>query len=74
MPGARTVELAGDFNEWRATPLTRRPDGWWSIELSIEPGAYEMSIRLDGGPWIAPPGLTPIKDEFAGEGGILIVP
>lgn len=74
IPGARTVELAGDFNEWRATPLTRRPEGWWSIELSIEPGAYEVSIRLDGGPWIAPPGLTPIKDEFAGEGGILIVP
>lgn len=74
IPGARTVEIAGDFNSWRAVPLARRPDGWWSIELEIEPGAYETSIRLDGGPWIAPPGLTPIKDEFAGEGGILIVP
>lgn len=74
IPAARTVELAGDFNEWRAVQLTRRPEGWWSIELDIEPGAYETSIRLDGGPWIAPPGLTPIRDEFAGEGGILIVP
>ena len=71
---ARTVEIAGDFNAWRAVPLVRRPDGWWSIELDLEPGAYETSIRLDGGPWIAPPGLTPITDEFAGEGGILVVP
>lgn len=74
IPAARTVDIAGDFNAWRAVPLTRRPGGWWSIELEIEPGAYETSIRLDGGPWIAPPGLTPVRDEFAGEGGILVVP
>ena len=74
IPAARTVEIAGDFNSWRAAPLTRRPDGWWSIELEIDPGAYETSIRLDGGPWIAPPGLTLVRDEFAGEGGILVVP
>lgn len=74
IPEAGSVELAGDFTAWRAVPLARRPDGWWSTVLEIEPGAYETGLRVDGGRWIAPPGLTPIRDEFAGEGGILIVP
>lgn len=74
IPEAESVELAADFTAWRAVPLTPRPDGWWSTELEIEPGAYETGLRIDGGRWIAPPGLTPIRDEFAGEGGILIVP
>lgn len=74
IPAAETVEVAGDFNAWRPVHLTRRDDGWWGTELVIEPGAYETGLRIDGGPWIAPPGLTPIRDEFGGEGGILIVP
>jgi hypothetical protein len=74
IPEAKTVELAADFTAWQAVPLTRGPDGWWSTELEIEPGAYETGLRVDGGRWIAPPGLTPMRDEFAGEGGILIVP
>jgi hypothetical protein len=74
VPAATTVEFAGDFNAWSPVQLTRRPDGWWSVELEIERGAYETGLRIDGGAWIAPPGLTAIRDEFAGEGGILIVP
>lgn len=74
VPAAATVEVAGDFNGWLPLQLTRRPDGWWSLELELESGAYETGLRVDGGAWIAPPGLTPIRDEFGGEGGILIVP
>lgn len=74
IPAAETVEVAGDFNAWSPLHLTQRDDGWWSTELVIEPGAYETGLRIDGGPWIAPPGLTPVRDEFGGEGAILIVP
>lgn len=74
IPDAEAVEFAGDFNGWRPVQLTRRPDGWWSIELQVEPGIYETGLRVDGDMWFAPPGLTPVRDEFNGVGGILIVP
>jgi hypothetical protein len=72
-PEARTVELAGDFTEWRPLALTSRPDGWWSIELDLRAGRYEIAIRADGGAWQAPPGLISIRDEFGGQVGVLDV-
>jgi hypothetical protein len=33
-----------------------------------------VAIRLDGGPWHAPPNLTRAPDEFGGEIGLLAVP
>jgi len=30
-------------------------------------------VRLNGGPWVAPPGLSTVRDEFGGEVGLLVV-
>jgi hypothetical protein len=70
-PSARTVELNGDFTMWRATSLTRGNDGWWTTECSITAGTHEMNIRINGGEWLAPPGLLTSRDEFGGVVGIL---
>ncbi len=72
-PSARTVEINGDFTQWRAMQLTRDSDGWWSATLPIAAGRYQMNVRIDGGAWVAPPGLMTATDEFAGVVGILIV-
>ena len=72
-PSARDVELNGDFTHWQPIRLTRGADGWWSATLPIAPGAYQMNIRVDGGPWMAPPGLLTSKDEFGGLAGILTI-
>jgi hypothetical protein len=33
-----------------------------------------MNVRVDGGTWVIPPGLLPLKDEFGGSVGLLVVP
>jgi hypothetical protein len=30
-------------------------------------------VRVDGGSWVAPPGLTTMSDDFAGEVGLLVI-
>ena len=72
-PAARSVELNGDFTHWQPLRLTRAADGSWTATLPIAPGTYQMAIRLDGGPWIAPPGLLTSTDEFGGIVGILTI-
>lgn len=70
-PSATAVELNGDFTHWQPVRLARGTDGWWTITLQIAPGTYQVNIRVDGGPWVAPPGLLTSTDEFGGIVGIL---
>jgi hypothetical protein len=57
-PGASTVALVGDFNEWNtsATPLraTER-DGVWSVTIPLAPGRHEYAFVVDGQRWLADP-------------------
>lgn len=70
-PNASRVELNADFTDWQPVSLARGADGWWSTTRSIARGTYQINVRLDGGAWIAPPGLLSTKDEFGGVVGIL---
>jgi hypothetical protein len=72
-PSAQTVELNGDFTQWKAVALTRGADGWWTVTRSIAAGTHQMNIRIDGGSWLAPPGLLTAADEFGGVVGILVL-
>ena len=74
-PGARSVEITGDFTNW--VPLQLATDsgavGTWSVTLPINSGKYEMNIRIEGGFWTVPPGLLSMLDEFGGSVGLLVV-
>lgn len=70
---ASTVEVTGDFTGWKPVQLTRGRDGRWLATLPIAPGTHEIALRIDGGAWIVPPGLTIIRDEFGGTTGLLVV-
>jgi hypothetical protein len=72
-PGAKSVELSGDFTSWEPVTLTASGDGWWTARLPIPPGTHQVSVRRDGGRWLVPPGLIGIRDEFGGEAGILVI-
>ena len=74
-PGAQTVEINGDFTQWIPVRLTRDVSdaNRWNATLPIEPGKYQMNIRVDGGQWIVPPGLLSLRDEFGGAVGLLVV-
>lgn len=73
-PAARSVEVGGDFTNWDAVALSPARDGWWAVTLPIEPGTHQLNVRVDGGRWLVPPGVTAVTDEFGGAVGVISVP
>lgn len=84
VPGAHRVELMGDFTDWTPVALVHapvKPSGRppresadvWAVELVLAPGVHRVNVRIDGGPWVPPPGLSVVRDEFGGEVGLLVV-
>jgi hypothetical protein len=73
VPHARTVELSGDFNDWRPLSLTRDRDDSWTLSLNVPPGTYRMNIRVDGERWTPPPGAPSVEDEFNGKVGLVVI-
>ena len=67
------VELAGTFSDWKPVPLTRTNAGW-EAEIALPPGRHRVAVRVNGGAWQAPRGTAPVKDEFGGEAGLIVVP
>jgi hypothetical protein len=72
-PHAVTVDVTGDFTNWTPVALTSSSNGSWTVTLPMEPGKYQMNLRINGGKWIVPPGLLAMSDEFGGTVGLLIV-
>lgn len=73
--GVETVEVMGDFSEWSPLLMIRRGRDMWDITLPPMPaGAHQITIRIDNGPWVAPPGLPAMKDGLGGEVGVVVVP
>jgi hypothetical protein len=72
--GVETVEVMGDFSDWTPLVLMRRGRDLWDITLPVAAGVHEINLRLDGGPWLAPPGLPTRRDSFSGDVGLLVVP
>lgn len=54
-PGARQVQLAGDFNGWQPDrhDLTRDEEGWWRVRLVLPAGDYRFKYLIDGQIWEA---------------------
>jgi hypothetical protein len=72
--GVETVEVMGDFSDWTPLVLMRRGRDLWDITLPVTAGVHEINLRLDGGAWLAPPGLPTRRDSFNGDVGLLVVP
>lgn len=75
-PGARVVEISGDFTDWKPVELQRsstNSDAWDGL-FRIAPGLHRMNVRRDGGPWLAPVGTTRSPDDFDGEVGVFLLP
>jgi hypothetical protein len=72
-PGKNKVEIMGDFTEWQPVALERTGGDTWTVTLTLAPGTYRMNLRVDRGPWGAPPGTTVLADDFGGVVGVLRV-
>ena len=76
-PGAGSVTVVGDFNDWNvsATPL-RQDQGRnvWSVTVPLTPGRYRYSFLVDGATWLRDPGATPaLEDEFGRPNSVLTI-
>lgn len=72
---ARNVEIMGDFTDWTPVQMSpSQPPGTWSISLPVTSGVHQVNVRMNGGEWTVPAGLTAVRDEFGGSVGILLVP
>ena len=72
-PRAESVELMGDATDWTVTPLRRMQSGRWRAELKLAPGVHRVTVRADGGAWIAPPGLPIGNDDYGSPVGMIVV-
>jgi predicted esterase len=54
-PDAKSVELVGEFNHWKAQPMKRQSDGAWTLTLSAPPGTYGYKFLVNGTEWIFDP-------------------
>lgn len=71
--GVEAVEIMGDFSDWMPLPLIRRGRDQWELLVPMDPGVHHINLRIDGGKWIAPPGMPSMKDGFNGEVGVLVI-
>lgn len=67
---AKSVHLAGSFNNWSpsATPLRLTSGQTWTVSLPLNPGKYHYKFVIDGGEWITDP--KAVKNEDDGNGNI----
>lgn len=73
-PGAKSVELSGDFNGWKAITLAPNERGVWETTIPLPAGTYHVNVRVNGEQWLAPAGLPQAHDDFNGTVGIFVVP
>lgn len=72
-PGARRVELMGDFTDWQPIALRRAGHGWWEGAFPLAPGVYRLNVRVDGAEWGVPPGIPTVRDDFSGVVALLTI-
>lgn len=72
-PGARSVELMGDFTDWQPVALRPLEDGMWELTLELTPGVYRVNVRLGGGPWLVPLGTRGEEGDFGEPVGVVVV-
>lgn len=68
-----TVEIAGDFSEWKPMPLAREGPHWVA-RAALPSGKYHIGVRANLGPWRAPRNLARVRDDFGGESGLVVIP
>ena len=75
-PGARSVAVSGDFNQWAADSSMEDPDGdgVWTVRVALEPGLHEYMFVIDGDRWVTDPQAQRYSDDgFGNRNAVLAV-
>jgi 1,4-alpha-glucan branching enzyme len=71
-PVAKSVFVAGEFNQWSTTanPMRKNQQGTWTAVIPLKPGKYLYKLVVDGA-WKADP-LSPDSDDdgFGGKNSV----
>ena len=64
-PQAKSVAVAGDFNNWDAAahPLTRAVDGGWHGQIPLSHGHHRYLFIVDGQPALDPRAQGTVRNE-----------
>ena len=74
---ARTVAVAGTFNEWSiASHLLARAksNGPWTLAVPLPPGEHLFMYVVDGTEWVSPLAADYVDDGFGSKNGVVTVP
>jgi 1,4-alpha-glucan branching enzyme len=74
-PEARSVQVAGNFNDWRpeANPLTPTGPGEWVVRLMLRSGQYEYRFVVDGVWKDDPEAAQTVPNPHGGVNSVLIL-
>jgi 1,4-alpha-glucan branching enzyme len=72
---ARSVTVAGSFNDWQPTQHPMIFDGkdTWRLELELPPGTYEYRFVVDGEWCDDPEAARRVANPFGGENAVCVV-
>lgn len=74
-PGAKSVYVAGSFNEWQPerAPLVQVDGGRWAAQLPLKPGRHEYLFVVDG-QWLPDPNAREaVQNPFGGQNSVVVV-
>src|SRR4051812_6626084 len=54
-PDAKSVELMGEWNDWKATPMTKGDDGVWTAKVTLSAGTHGYKFLVNGTDWVFDP-------------------
>jgi len=75
-PKAKTVQIAGDFNEWQPQQhpmLEVGENGVWQLNLRLAPGTYRYRLVVDGQWQQDPRNSVTEPNPYGGFNSVLIV-
>lgn len=75
-PGAASVSLVGDFNDWgaAATPMSVVNGGLWTVVVPLDPGRYRYAFLVDGTTWVPDPTAPrSLDDDFGRPNSVLTI-
>ena len=74
---ARSVALAGSFNDWSPSSLRLAREGsggYWAIVVPLPPGEHAFMYVVNGTQWISPPLAEDyVDDGFGAKNGVVVV-
>jgi hypothetical protein len=72
-PGARRVEVMGDFSDWAPVSLASAGD-LFVAKVAMTSGTRRIVVRMDGGEWVPAANTPAVDDDFGGRVGLVLVP